>query len=207
MEQETAKFEADARAFADSVRNLETTLAALIECPLDDQLAAIDAPLDRASRCATLAYITHSLAFLYLRTQGATKGHPVRKELQRVKEYMDKIAKISAQSSKGAQIDQDAAQRFIKHSLSSNPDIKQKYVEAQQKKQSEEFLNTVLNGEANNSTPPSKIQGSYTKGEDGKSSSKRRRDGDQSSKQHNKAPKTSSSGSNLSQNTPSKKQK
>ncbi|KAJ3036764.1 hypothetical protein HDU99_010468 [Rhizoclosmatium hyalinum] len=44
------------------------------------------------------------------------------------------------------QLDQAAAKRFIKHSLSSNPEIKEKYSEKEREEQAGKFLESVLAG-------------------------------------------------------------
>ncbi|KAJ3119553.1 hypothetical protein HK100_000254 [Physocladia obscura] len=81
---------------------------------------------------------------VYLRTQGATKGHPVRKELQRVKEYMDKIDKLSAANKGNISLDKYAAKRFIKHTLSSNAEIKEKYNVQEQEEYAKSFLDSII---------------------------------------------------------------
>ncbi|KAJ3286876.1 hypothetical protein HDU79_006153 [Rhizoclosmatium sp. JEL0117] len=146
MEAETEEFTAAAVAFASSVDQLEVILAPLFTTPFDELVQQSEGMIDRASLCVLFSYLINSLTFLYLRTQGATKGHPVRKELARVKEYMDKVSEVAGANKAPMQLDQAAAKRFIKHNLSSNPEIKEKYSEKEREEQAGKFLESVLAG-------------------------------------------------------------
>ncbi|KAJ3228979.1 hypothetical protein HDU81_005728 [Chytriomyces hyalinus] len=156
MEDETRQFEEHAQQFETSVGQLETLLAPLLAQPFDELVSKSESLIDRASLCVLFSYVIHSLAFLYLRTQGATKGHQVRKDLQRVKEYMDKVSKAAGLRLATTKLDKEAAQRFIKHTLSSNPIEKAKYTELEQQKQAESFLESILPGESETKTPSKK---------------------------------------------------
>ena len=47
---------------------------------------------ERAKLCVALAYATHSLYYMFLRTKGQpTKNHRVQAELERVKTYMTRL--------------------------------------------------------------------------------------------------------------------
>ncbi|KAI9333626.1 hypothetical protein BDR26DRAFT_868265 [Obelidium mucronatum] len=144
MDQETQEFAANAKAFAASVSDLEALLLPLFAVPFDELVLKSEDLIDRASLCVLFSYIINTLAFLYLRTQGATKGHPVRKELARVKEYMDKVSAVAGSNKPPTQLDQNAAKRFIKHTLSNNPEIKEKYKEEERSAQAEQFLDSIL---------------------------------------------------------------
>ncbi|KAJ3019913.1 UNVERIFIED_CONTAM: hypothetical protein HDU68_010435 [Siphonaria sp. JEL0065] len=145
MDEETIEFEANAKAFAVSVSELEALITPLVSTPFDELVLQSEALIDRASLCVLFSYIINSLAFLYLRTQGATKGHPVRKELARVKEYMDKVSTVAGTNKPSTQLDQEAAKRFIKHTLSNNPEIKEKYKQEKERgDQAEKFLDSIL---------------------------------------------------------------
>ncbi|ORY46403.1 hypothetical protein BCR33DRAFT_715500 [Rhizoclosmatium globosum] len=142
MEAETEEFTAAAVAFASSVDQLEVILAPLFTTPFDELVQQSEGMIDRASLCVLFSYLINSLTFLYLRTQGATKGHPVRKELARVKEYMDKVSEVAGANKVGP----SRCKRFIKHNLSSNPEIKEKYSEKEREEQAGKFLESVLAG-------------------------------------------------------------
>ncbi|KAI9329087.1 hypothetical protein BDR26DRAFT_873108 [Obelidium mucronatum] len=146
MDQETQEFAANAKAFAASVSDLEALLLPLFAVPFDELVVKSEDLIDRASLCVLFSYIINTLAFLYLRTQGATKGHPVRKELQSKKKKKKKRKKGKANNPNPAptQLDQNAAKRFIKHTLSNNPEIKEKYKEEERSAQAEQFLDSIL---------------------------------------------------------------
>eukprot|EP00246_Nothoceros_aenigmaticus_P003504 TRINITY_DN14673_c0_g1_i1.p1 TRINITY_DN14673_c0_g1~~TRINITY_DN14673_c0_g1_i1.p1 ORF type:complete len:185 (+),score=20.47 TRINITY_DN14673_c0_g1_i1:435-989(+) len=84
-------------------------------------------PVDRATTFLQLARTTGSLFSLYLRTKGISPDdHPVRKELDRVGLYVDKVERASykstAPSRPTSSVDVPAAGRFIEHAL---PDLTQ----------------------------------------------------------------------------------
>ncbi|KAI8841412.1 hypothetical protein BJ741DRAFT_429881 [Chytriomyces cf. hyalinus JEL632] len=156
MEDETRQFEAHAKQFEASVDQLEALLAPLLAQPFDELVSKSENLIDRASLCVLFSYVIHSLAFLYLRTQGATKGHQVRKDLQQVKEYMDKVSKAAGLRLATTKLDKEAAHRFIKHTLSSNPIEKARYTELEKQNQAESFLESILPGETAETKTPSK---------------------------------------------------
>ncbi|KAJ3059559.1 hypothetical protein HDU98_004456 [Podochytrium sp. JEL0797] len=136
--------------------------------------------------------MTNTLAFLYLRTQGATKGHAVRKELARVKEYMDKVSTVAGQNKPTTQIDKDAAKRFIKHTLSHNPELKQKYNDQQREEEAGKFVDSLLS--ANPTATPAKsaskrVRSEKEEGSSSKAHKKSHKDGG-SAKKSSKSPKT-----------------
>ena len=100
--------------------DLEKTIDSL--APLvDDCLNASDDDLI-ASRNIHLAFTLNTLYLLHLRLTGQSlKGHPIREEITRIKEYFRKL-----ENDKGnlfnliianMKIDKDAAKRFIKGAL------------------------------------------------------------------------------------------
>ncbi|KAJ3111683.1 hypothetical protein HDU96_005467 [Phlyctochytrium bullatum] len=160
-----------AQELAASIDSCKETLAPLLSGnheTFDSAMSQLE-PLDRAQMYITLAYAINTLFFTYLRTQGATKGHPSRKELGRVKDYMEKWEKVKSSAQKPSmRVDKQAAGRFIKHGLHI---AKQ---DAQQNKESaateaESFLAQVLpadgtslstkeNAEESQATPSAKTK-------------------------------------------------
>ncbi|KAI9360036.1 hypothetical protein DFJ73DRAFT_816434 [Zopfochytrium polystomum] len=110
-------------------------------------------PLDSARLCVSLAYTINALFFTYLRTEGRIKGHPVRKELARIKTYMDKVATAAGLNKPTMRIDQAAAKRFIKHSLSHDAPANPAPADGEAAEHASAFLNH-LESPAPTPTPP-----------------------------------------------------
>ncbi|KAH6561304.1 hypothetical protein BASA50_003585 [Batrachochytrium salamandrivorans] len=102
----------------------QQALSELLETPLEIQLRTLE-PIDKARLLVTLSYTINSLAFVFLKLQGIQpKTHPVKKELDRIKTYFEKIETVSGGNRNTMQIDQAAAKRFLHHSLAANPELK-----------------------------------------------------------------------------------
>ncbi|KAF5392426.1 hypothetical protein D9757_002295 [Collybiopsis confluens] len=84
-------------------------------------------PLQQAKLQTALPYLVYDLIFIYLRTRGIDpKSHPVINELDRVRQYFDKIKDAENPSVRATQVDKAAANRFIKHAISQaqiSPDL------------------------------------------------------------------------------------
>ncbi|KAJ3209194.1 hypothetical protein HDU67_006323 [Dinochytrium kinnereticum] len=118
---------AQATALANSITKVEEELTPFLSNhseTLDSTLSGLD-PIDRARSYILLSYAINTLMFTYLRTEGATKGHPVRRELMRIKDYMDKVAKAAGLDKPNMRVDQPAAKRFIRHGINL-PERKQR---------------------------------------------------------------------------------
>eukprot|EP00051_Salpingoeca_urceolata_P028502 m.487206 g.487206 ORF g.487206 m.487206 type:complete len:172 (-) comp24871_c0_seq1:87-602(-) len=78
-------------------------------------------PLEAAKFDLNVAYAINSLFWVYLCTQGgATKDHPVRTELTRVRDYMKKIQDAETATERDpamSRVNKEAAQRFIRGAL------------------------------------------------------------------------------------------
>ncbi|KAJ3196703.1 DNA-binding protein c1d [Irineochytrium annulatum] len=145
-----------AAAFSTAVDGVEEELNQMME-KAPDLMQPHLGSLERAKHLVSLAYTINSLLFNkldgryvftqqlakssscldYLRTEGSVKGHPVRRELTRIKKYMDKIESITNPDQRKMKIDQDAAKRFVKHSIKvppSGPDME---------KEAENFLQSL----------------------------------------------------------------
>ncbi|KAH6925131.1 hypothetical protein HPB50_001177 [Hyalomma asiaticum] len=83
-------------------------------------------PLDKARLDLTLLYTLNSLFWMYLCTVGEDpKQHSVRRELDRVKEYMTRAKQI-ADKAKAPKLVAGAAQRFVRNALWTPTDDSQK---------------------------------------------------------------------------------
>jgi len=65
-----------------------------------------------------LPYVAYDLIFIYLKTKGVDpKTHPVISELDRVRQYFEKIANAEKPPTRRVEVDKEAAGRFIKHAI------------------------------------------------------------------------------------------
>ncbi|OCB85576.1 C1D-domain-containing protein [Sanghuangporus baumii] len=106
-------------ALSESLRELEEKLEPLFSKPLQDTLSSLDT-LQQAKLQVLLPYLINDLIFIYLKTRGIDpKTHAVVSELERVKQYFEKIKDAEQSNQKRTtEIDKAAAGRFIKHAIS-----------------------------------------------------------------------------------------
>ncbi|KAF8910068.1 hypothetical protein CPB84DRAFT_1764539, partial [Gymnopilus junonius] len=75
-------------------------------------------PLQQAKLQTVLPYLIYDLVFIYLKSRGIDpKTHPVISELDRIRGYFEKINNAENPPAKRAEIDKEAATRFIKHAI------------------------------------------------------------------------------------------
>ncbi|KAG1754756.1 Sas10/Utp3/C1D family-domain-containing protein [Suillus paluster] len=101
-----------------SLDELEMQLEPLFTKSLAETLVALET-IQQAKLQVVLPYVLYDLVFVYLKTRGIDpRTHPVIAELDRVRQYFDKIkhAEESEEKSKLG-IDKAAAGRFIKHAI------------------------------------------------------------------------------------------
>ncbi|KAL2912734.1 hypothetical protein HK105_207726 [Polyrhizophydium stewartii] len=119
----TEAIEAKARALREQAGDTEIALDELCGIPLEDRMAELDA-VEKARLLTTVAYAVSSLAFVCLKLNGVPpKTHPVKKELDRIKHYFEKIEAATPAGKAPMRIDQGAAKRFLHHTLAANPEI------------------------------------------------------------------------------------
>ncbi|KAK6008567.1 hypothetical protein QM012_000470 [Aureobasidium pullulans] len=124
-------------SLATNIDNVEETLAPLINTALSASTSKLPL-LDKAKLYTLVTYAIESLLFSYLRLNGLdAKTHPVFAELNRVKQYFEKI-KLAETShvKRNATLDKAAAGRFIKHGLAGNDEYDRKRAEQQEKEKS-----------------------------------------------------------------------
>jgi exosome complex protein LRP1 len=92
MTSETAKAKTRLSALASSFDDLEELLEPLFSQALPETVAALE-PIQQAKLQTVLPYLVYDIIFIYLKTRGVDpKGHHVISELDRVKQYFEKIA-------------------------------------------------------------------------------------------------------------------
>eukprot|EP00300_Choanocystis_sp_HF-7_P013774 c18446_g1_i3.p1 GENE.c18446_g1_i3~~c18446_g1_i3.p1 ORF type:complete len:146 (+),score=30.78 c18446_g1_i3:29-466(+) len=97
-----------------SIGALESTLSDLLDQPMEE-ICPSDDPHAVARLQVSLAYALNASFFIYLKTQGVSpKDHPVKKELDRLKTYIEKLKDLESGGRK-ARVDVEASKRVIKH--------------------------------------------------------------------------------------------
>ncbi|KAJ3802222.1 Sas10/Utp3/C1D family-domain-containing protein [Lentinula aff. detonsa] len=117
---ETEKAKSRLKVLSSSLDEVEAAIAPLLsgEQTLPEILLTFE-PLEQAKLQTVLPYLVYDLIFIYLRTRGIDpKSHPVVTELERVRQYFEKIKNAENPAVRGTQVDKAAANRFIKHAIS-----------------------------------------------------------------------------------------
>ncbi|KAI8817617.1 uncharacterized protein EV422DRAFT_604385 [Fimicolochytrium jonesii] len=129
--------------FEKAVTNLTSLLDPVLDAPLDQLLATLDA-FDRAKLEVLLAFALNTITFVYLRTQGhSTKEHPVKIELDRVKEYFKKLKDAAGLNKPTMRIDKGAAKRFINNSLIANSEVNEEVKKRKLEQDADDFLRNL----------------------------------------------------------------
>ncbi|KAF8640459.1 hypothetical protein AX17_000123 [Amanita inopinata Kibby_2008] len=120
MSTETAKVKSRLASLASSLDDLELLLQPLLSQTLPESVMALE-PIQQAKLQTVLPYLVYDLIFIYLKARGIDpKSHSVVSELDRVKQYFEKIANAEnsgTSRSLSTKIDKDAAGRFIKNAI------------------------------------------------------------------------------------------
>lgn len=109
--------------FDTQLRDLDAFIRPLFQFQNLAQLTQDMEPLERAKLNMCLAYTANTLFYMFLKTQGINpQKHPVKKEIQRIQQYMAKIKakQQQIQEKRSMSLNKDAASRFINAALSSN---------------------------------------------------------------------------------------
>ncbi|KAF9451402.1 C1D-domain-containing protein [Macrolepiota fuliginosa MF-IS2] len=118
MANETNKVKAKLVSLNASLGELETLLEPLLAQSLPETIIGLE-PMQQAKLQTVLPYIVYDLIFIYLKTKGVAPGtHPVVPELDRVRQYFEKISNAENPPTRRIEMDKEAAGRFIKHAIS-----------------------------------------------------------------------------------------
>ncbi|CAA7268100.1 unnamed protein product [Cyclocybe aegerita] len=132
MTSETAKIKSRLLALTSAFDDLESQLEPLFAQTLPETLVGLE-PIQQAKLQTALPYVIYDLIFIYLKTRGIDpRTHSVIGELDRIKQYFDKIQKAENPPAKRTDIDKDAAARFIKHAIAQTQWKKTAAEEAQE---------------------------------------------------------------------------
>ncbi|XP_042301465.1 nuclear nucleic acid-binding protein C1D isoform X2 [Sceloporus undulatus] len=103
-------------AFEKSVSSVDDMLKTMMSVSRSELLQKLD-PLEQAKLDLVSAYTLNSMFWVYLATQGINpKEHPVKKELERIRTYMNRVKEITDKK-KAAKLDKGAASRFLRNAL------------------------------------------------------------------------------------------
>ncbi|KAI0784908.1 hypothetical protein C8Q75DRAFT_829292 [Abortiporus biennis] len=100
-----------------SLDELEAQLEPLLAQSLPESLLNLET-MQKAKLQVAIPYIVYDLVFIYLKTRGIDpKTHPVILELDRIRQYFDKIKNAEDPEKRRMNVDKAAANRFIKHAI------------------------------------------------------------------------------------------
>ncbi|KAI0068056.1 hypothetical protein BV25DRAFT_1818425 [Artomyces pyxidatus] len=117
MADETTKLKNRLATLLGSLEDLESELEPLFTQSLPESVLGLDT-VQQAKLQVVLPYLVYDLVFIYLKTRGIDpKTHPVVAELDRVRQYFDKIKAAEAPAAPKMSLDKAAATRFIKHAI------------------------------------------------------------------------------------------
>ncbi|KAI0334338.1 hypothetical protein GY45DRAFT_1269944 [Cubamyces sp. BRFM 1775] len=101
----------------DSLDVLEEKLEPLLSQTLPETLLPLET-IQQVKLNVAIPYLVYDLVFIYLKTRGIDpKTHPVVAELDRVRQYFDKIKNAEDPEKRKNAVDKAAANRFIKHAI------------------------------------------------------------------------------------------
>ncbi|KAI0049277.1 C1D-domain-containing protein [Auriscalpium vulgare] len=117
MADDTAKIKKKLATLMGSLGELETALEPLFAQSLPETVLGLET-IQQAKLQVAIPYLVYDLVFIYLKTQGIDpKTHPVIAELDRVRQYFDKIKEAEDPAKRQFAVDKAAATRFIKHAI------------------------------------------------------------------------------------------
>ncbi|KAI0073960.1 C1D-domain-containing protein [Panus rudis PR-1116 ss-1] len=117
MTENPTRIRAKLGALHAALEDLETKLEPLLSQSLPETLVGLDT-IQQAKLQVAIPYLVYDLVFVYLKTRGIDpKTHPVIHELDRIRQYFDKIKNAEDPDKRKNVVDKAAANRFIKHAI------------------------------------------------------------------------------------------
>ncbi|KAL4067296.1 hypothetical protein V8B97DRAFT_1977087 [Scleroderma yunnanense] len=125
MSTDTPKLRSKIAKLNKSLDELESQLEPLFAQSLDETLLGLDT-IQQAKMQTIIPYVVYDLVFVYLKSRGIDPmTHPVVAELDRVRQYFEKIQKAEESDQKRKRgIDKEAAGRFIKHAIAQAKNVR-----------------------------------------------------------------------------------
>ncbi|NXA51480.1 C1D protein, partial [Nothocercus julius] len=104
------------KAFEKSLVSVDEMLQTMMSVSRIELFRKLE-PLEQAKLDLVSAYTLNSMFWMYLATQGINpKEHPVKRELERIRTYMNKVKEIEDKK-KASKLDKGAASRFVRNAL------------------------------------------------------------------------------------------
>ncbi|KAI0726144.1 hypothetical protein C8Q72DRAFT_784275 [Fomitopsis betulina] len=117
MDADSQQLRAKVAALDSSLDDLESQLEPLLAQTLPESLVGLET-IQQAKLQIALPYLVYDLIFIYLKTRGIDpKTHPVITELDRIRQYFDKIKNAEDPAKRTMTVDKAAANRFIKYAI------------------------------------------------------------------------------------------
>ncbi|EPT03438.1 hypothetical protein FOMPIDRAFT_1116381 [Fomitopsis schrenkii] len=117
MDADSQRLRAKVAALNNSLDDLESQLEPLMAQTLPESLVGLET-IQQAKLQVALPYLVYDLIFIYLKTRGIEpKTHPVIAELDRIRQYFDKIKNAEDPAKRTMTVDKAAANRFIKYAI------------------------------------------------------------------------------------------
>jgi len=117
MDADTGKLKSRLNALNGALDDLESELEPLLAQTLPETVVGLDT-IQQAKLQVAIPYLVYDLVFIYLKTRGIDpKSHPVIGELDRIKQYFDKLKNAEDPAKRSVAVDKAAANRFIKHAI------------------------------------------------------------------------------------------
>ncbi|EPQ60312.1 hypothetical protein GLOTRDRAFT_118629 [Gloeophyllum trabeum ATCC 11539] len=117
MANEQKKLKSRLAALNGSLDELQEKLEPLLAQTLPESVVALET-LQQAKLQVALPYLVYDLIFIYLKTKGIDpKTHRVVGELDRIRQYFEKIKNAEDPAKRKSAVDKAAATRFIKHAI------------------------------------------------------------------------------------------
>lgn len=108
-----------------SIDDLQTKLQPIIAKSLDEVVAGYDSPLEKIEIYNSYSYVLISIIVAYLRSIGVdTNNHPIMKELQRVKQYMEKHKALITKQDSRQQQELSNTKEYLQSTLGNKPENK-----------------------------------------------------------------------------------
>ncbi|OCH95677.1 C1D-domain-containing protein [Obba rivulosa] len=117
MSTDTSKLFPKLELLDGALDDLESQLEPLLAQTLPESVLNLET-IQQAKLQVALPYLVYDLVFIYLKTKGIDpKTHPVIAELDRIRQYFDKIKNAESPAKRTMTVDKGAANRFIKNAI------------------------------------------------------------------------------------------
>lgn len=107
-----------------SIESLQEALQPILSTSFEDRLAKCTTPEEKATLYHEQIYIIDSILFSYLKVSGVkTEGHPIMKELERIKLSMNKLKQLKQSNDEKASAEEESSKKtaeFLQRTLGTS---------------------------------------------------------------------------------------